>query len=236
MEPLISSFERFLQAGSPVAYAVAFLGGLLTSFTPCTYPILPVTVGYLGSRAGGSRVRAAATAGAYALGMAITYAALGMLAGITGRMFGEVTAHPLSYLVMGNVCILLSLSLFDVFQLPTPGFLLRPDRSRGQEGTAGGAFLVGICSGVVVGPCTAPVLGGLLLYVGSSGHPVFGATLLFTFALGMALPVVMLGTFAGLLAGMPRSGAWLVKVKKGFGVLLMLAGEYLLLEAGKRLI
>ena len=150
-------------------------------------------------------------------------------------MFGEVTAHPLSYLVMGNVCIFLSLSLFDVFQLPIPGFLARPG-SAGDGGTVGGAFLVGICSGIVVGPCTAPVLGGLLLYVGSSGHPIFGATLLFTFAVGMALPVVVLGMFAGLLAGLPRSGAWLVKIKKGFGVLLLLAGEYLLLEAGKRLI
>jgi len=231
----ISSFQGYLHAGSPVAYAIAFLGGLLTSFTPCTYPILPVTVGYLGSRSGRSRMRMILSSGMYAMGMAMTYAALGMAAGLSGRMFGEVTAHPLSYIVMGNVCILLSLSLFDVFQLPTPGFLARLG-SAGDGGTIGGAFLVGICSGIVVGPCTAPVLGGLLLYVGSSGHPLFGATLLFTFALGMALPVVVLGMFAGLLAGLPRSGSWLVTVKKGFGVLLLLAGEYLLLEAGKRLI
>jgi len=231
----ISSFQGYLHAGSPVAYAIAFLGGLLTSFTPCTYPILPVTVGYLGSRSGRSRMRMILSSGMYAMGMAMTYAALGMAAGLSGRMFGEVTAHPLSYIVMGNVCILLSLSLFDVFQLPTPGFLARLG-SAGDGGTIGGAFLVGICSGIVVGPCTAPVLGGLLLYVGSSGHPLFGATQLFTFALGMALPVVVLGMFAGLLAGLPRSGSWLVTVKKGFGVLLLLAGEYLLLEAGKRLI
>jgi cytochrome c-type biogenesis protein len=134
------------------------------------------------------------------------------------------------------VCILLSLSLFDVFQLPIPGFLGRMGAPAGDGGTMGGAFLVGVCSGVVVGPCTAPVLGGLLLYVGSSGHPVFGATLLFVFALGMALPVVVLGMFAGLLAGLPRSGALLVRVKKGFGAILLLAGEYLLLEAGKRLV
>ena len=235
MTQLISSFQGYLQAGSPAAYAIAFLGGLLTSFTPCTYPILPVTVGYLGSRSGRSRMRTILVSGTYALGMALTYAALGMAAGVTGRMFGEVTAHPLSYLVMGNVCILLSLSLFDVFRMPTPGFLSRLG-SAGDGGTMGGAFLVGICSGIVVGPCTAPVLGGLLLYVGSSGNPVFGATLMFTFAAGMALPVVALGMFTGLLAGLPRSGAWLVKVKKGFGVLLLLAGEYLLLEAGKRLI
>ena len=226
-------FREYLQAGSPLAYAIAFLGGLLVSFTPCTYPVLPVTVGYIGSRALGSRRRAFLLSGAYAVGMASTYAAIGMAAALTGRVFGEVTAHPVSYLVLGNVCILLALSLFDVFHFPTPAFLSRP---AGVAGGAGGAFLVGMVSGVVVGPCTAPVLGGLLLYVGSSGHPVFGATLLFTFALGMTLPVVVLGTFTGLLARLPRSGAWLASVKNGFGILLLLAGEYLLVEAGKRLV
>jgi len=236
MGDLISSFQAYLQAGSPIAYVAAFLAGVLTSFTPCTYPILPVTVGYLGSRGNRSRAGTILASVAYALGMALMYAALGMLAGLTGRVFGEVTAHPFSYFLFGNVCILLSLALFDVLALPTPALLSRAAGASADGGTFGGAFLVGVCSGIVVGPCTAPVLGGLLLYVGSSGHPVFGATLMFAFALGMALPVVLLGAFAGLLAGLPRSGEWLVRVKKGFGVLLLLAGEYLLLEAGKRLI
>jgi len=228
--------QSHLQAGSPVAYAIAFLGGLATSFTPCAYPILPVTVGYLGSRAAGSRGGTVLLSAAYALGMALTYAALGMAAALTGQVFGEATAHPLSYLVAGNVCILLSLALFDVFQVPTPAFFSRLSGAGSRSGGAGGAFLVGAVSGIIVGPCTAPVLGGVLLYVGSRGNPLFGATLLFTFALGMALPLVALGTFGGLLGRLPRSGAWLVRVKKGFGVVLLLAGEYLLLEAGKRLI
>jgi len=229
-------FHASLQAGSPLAYALAFLGGVATGFTPCTYPILPVTVGYLGSRGGGSRGRTAVLAAAYALGMALTYAALGMAAGLTGRVFGEVTAHPLSYFLAGNVCIVLSLALFDVVRIPTPAFLSRLGTAGGNRGGAGGAFLVGVISGIVVGPCTAPVLGGVLLYVGASGNPLFGATLLFTFALGMGLPVVALGAFAGLLARLPRSGEWLVRVKKGFALLLLLSGEYLLLEAGKRLV
>jgi len=151
-------------------------------------------------------------------------------------VFGEATSHPLTYLVLGNVCILFALSMFDVFHLPTlaifPGAGGPPEKARG----AGGAFFVGMLSGLVVGPCTTPVLGGLLLYVGASGHPVFGATLLFTFALGMGLPVVALAMFAGLLANLPKAGAWTVKVQRAFGVLLLLAGEYLLLEAGMRLV
>jgi len=236
MGALISSFEGYVQAGSAIAYLAAFLGGVLTSFTPCTYPVLPVTVGYLGSRGNRSRARTIAVSVSYALGMSLTYAALGMLAGLTGSVFGEVAAHPLSYILVGNVCILLSLSLFDVLVLPIPAVLSRAGVGSGGASSFGGAFLVGVGSGVVVGPCTAPVLGALLLYVGSSGHPAFGATLMFTFALGMSLPIVLLGAFAGLLAALPRSGRWLVRVKQGFGVLLLLAGEYLLLEAGKRLV
>ena len=236
MEALLPSFRSYLQAGSPLAYAIAFLGGILVSFTPCVYPVLPVTVGYLGSRCGGSRRRAFLLSAAYAVGMASTYAALGMAAGLSGSVFGEATSHPLSYLVLGNICILFALSMFDVFRLPIPAILARAGGTGSAPGEAGGAFVVGMLSGLVVGPCTAPVLGGLLLYVGASGHPVFGATLLFTFALGMGLPVVALGTFAGLLTNLPKAGAWTVKVQRAFGILLLLAGEYLLLEAGKRLV
>jgi len=168
--------------------------------------------------------------------MASTYAALGMAAGLSGSVFGEATSHPLAYLLLGNVCILLALSMFDVFHLPTPAILARAGGTGSAPGGMGGAFVVGMLSGLVIGPCTAPVLGGLLLYVGASGHPVFGATLLFTFALGMGLPVVALGTFAGLLTTLPKAGAWTVKVQRAFGILLLLAGEYLLLEAGKRLV
>ena len=236
MGALLSSFQSYLQAGSPLAYAAAFLGGILVGFTQCVYPVLPVTVGYIGCRSGGSRRSAFLLSAAYAVGMALTYAALGMAAGLTGSVFGEATAHPLSYLVLGNVCILLSLSMFDVFHLPTPTVLARAGGPSIPPRGMGGAFGVGMLSGLVIGPCTAPVLGGLLLYVGASGHPVFGATLLFTFALGMGVPVVALGTFAGILAYLPKAGGWTVKVQRAFGVLLLLAGEYLLLEAGKRLV
>jgi cytochrome c-type biogenesis protein len=236
LHQILSSFEAYLRTGSPLAFAAAFLGGVLVSLTPCVYPILPVTVGFLGSRGGGSRRRTFLLSGAYAIGMALTYAALGMAAGLTGKVFGEVTAHPLSYLAMANVCLVLALSMFDVIRVPLPAFLSRTGSAGGSADGIAGALVVGLFSGVIVGPCTAPVLGGLLLYVGASGNPLFGASLLFTFAMGMGLPVVALGAFAGLLAALPKSGAWTTRIQRAFGVLLLLAAEYLLLEAGRRLV
>lgn len=235
MPNFIYSLQNYLQAESPLAYAAAFGGGLLISFTPCVYPVIPITVGYIGSRSGGSRGRGFVLSLAYAIGMAATYAALGGVAALTGRVFGETTAGPVPNLIVGVLCILLALSLFDLYAIPVPSFLSRakaPSRSSGAFGALG----TGMASGLVVGPCTAPVLGALLLYVGSRRNTAFGMSLLFAFALGMGVLPVLLGTFSGILAGLPKSGRWLLLVQRGFGVLMILTGGYFLLQAGRRLV
>jgi len=231
----MNSFHRYLEAGSALAFLAVFAGGVLISFTPCIYPVLPITVGYIGSRSRGSRWRGFSLSVSYVLGMAVTYAALGSVAALTGRVFGQVAASPLVHFLVGNVCILMALSLFDLFHLPTPSFLSGTGAGRDRGGIAG-AFAVGAVSGLVVGPCTAPVLGALLLYVGTRQNVPFGASLLFVFALGMGTLLLLAGTFAGFLAGLPRSGRWMEAVRKGFGVFLILVGEYFLVEAGKLLV
>lgn len=235
MDNLLNSLPIYLQTGSVLAYAAVFFGGVLVSFTPCVYPVIPITVGYIGSRSLGSRSRGFLLSLAYVVGMAVTYAALGGIAALTGSVFGGIAASPVSYLIVGNICILLALSLFDLFVIPLPSFL----SSAGAvpwSGGALGALVVGMAAGLVVGPCTAPVLGALLLYVGSRHNILMGMSLLFVFALGMGALLVLLGTFSGILAGLPKSGRWLVAVKRGFGALMILAGEYFLLEAGKLLV
>lgn len=234
MQNLISSLPDYLQGGSLLAYPAAFVGGLLVSFTPCVYPVIPVTMGYIGSRSRGSRGRGLVLSLAYVVGMAITYAALGGIAALSGRVFGSVTAGPVPHLVVGVLCTFFALSLFDLVRIPLPSFrgtARAPDGSGGVFGAAG----VGMASGLVVGPCTAPVLGALLLYVGSRQDLAYGMSLLFVFALGMGFLLVLLGTFSGILAGLPKSGRWLLLVKRGFGVLLIVAGGYSLLQAVKLL-
>ena len=167
--------------------------------------------------------------------MAIVYASLGAFASLTGTLFGIWTASPWTYLVVSNIILALALSMLDLFQLPA--LQLPADWSLNRQGRGyGAALLIGAASGLVAGPCTAPALGAVLTYVGTRGNPVFGATVLFVFALGMGSLMIALGTFSGALAARPRSGEWMVKIKKSYGVAMILIAEYLLLQAGQRFV
>ncbi len=235
MQNLLISFDSYLQTGSVLAYVAVFAAGAVISFTPCVYPVLPITVGYIGGRSRGSRMKGFVLSLSYVLGMAVTYAALGTAAAVTGTVFGQTAASPAANIVIGNICILMALSMLDVFHIPVPAFLSGTSAGK-YRGGAIGAFTVGAASGFIVGPCTAPVLGALLVYVGARQNILFGASLLFVFALGMGILLLAAGTFTGFLANLPKSGKWTEFVKKGFGLFLILVGEYFLLQAGKLLV
>jgi cytochrome c-type biogenesis protein len=228
---LLPTVEASLRNGSLLAYPVAYGAGLLASLSPCIYPLIPVTLGYLGSRRAATKTRAFVLSLGYVAGIATTYAILGGVAALGGGLFGRVATHPLSLLFMGNLLILLALAELDLFQLPTPLFLSRPPSGR-PAGVAG-ACGVGLAAGLVVSPCTAPVFGALLVYVAARHNLLFGMTLMFTFALGMGTLLLVLGTSAGLIARMPRSGAWLAVTRKITGILLLVAGEYYLVQSGR---
>lgn len=218
-----------------IAYPAALIAGVMTSLTPCIYPVIPITIGYIGARSAGSRARAFFCSISYVFGMAVVYSALGCIAALTGRVFGQISTSPLAYLAVANISIILGLSMFDLFQLRLPSFLSSRKFSAGAAATAGlpQAFAVGLASGLVVGPCTAPVLALILSYVATKQNIVFGTTILFTFAFGMGLLLIALGTFTGLLTALPSAGPWLTKIKRGFGWVLIFAGQYFLFMAGR---
>jgi len=223
LEPRLGSF-------SPLAYLIVFAAGILTSFTPCVYPMIPVTVTYIGGAQAGSKKRAALRTLVYVLGIAVVYSSLGAFAALTRRFFGQISTSPWIYFTVGNVIILFGLSMLDAVVIPVPGVL-----ARGAKGGDNylGALVMGMASGLVAAPCTAPVLGTLLIYVGSSGNVAYGASLLFTFALGLGFLLLLLGTFAGALASLPKAGTWMVTIKKAFGFGMILVGEYFLVQMGR---
>lgn len=232
METLFQNFSQYLSEVSPLAYLVAFLGGVWASFTPCIYPIIPILVGVIGATGVKSRLRAFQLSLAFVLGTAVTYSLLGLVAALTGRIFGQLTSHPLAYLLVGNLCLVFALSMLGLFEIRLPGPWGQAGASDKERG-AFSVFLMGAGSGVVAAPCTVPVLGALLVFVAQSRNLWFGASLLLTFALGLGILLVLLGTFTGLLTSLPKSGVWLLRLKQLFGILLIGVAEFFILQAGQ---
>jgi len=214
-----------------LALGLALLGGLATSFTPCVYPILPITVTFIGARGVQSRGHAFLLSLLYALGISVTYTSLGIFAALSGRLFGALTQSPYVFFAVGNIILLFGLNMLDVFVLPLPKFLSQAGGTKKRKGLLG-TFLIGITSGLIVGPCTAPVLATILTYVSTKGDVVLGGLMLFLFAMGMCAIIIIAGTFSGVLASLPKSGNWMVTVKKVFGWAMIAFGEYFIFKAG----
>jgi thiol:disulfide interchange protein DsbD len=235
MEGFLQGLEGYLSASPLLAYIAVFFGGVLTSFTPCVYPMIPITIAYIGGRSGESRLKGLSLSIFYVIGMAATYSALGAFAALTGKLFGSASTNPILYLVVANIFIFLGLSMLDVFTLPIPSFLTSRQPGKKSGGYLG-AFLVGLLAGTVAAPCTAPVLGVVLTFVAAKQNVFYGITLLFIFSIGLGTLLIIVGTFAGLMSSLPKTGTWSVAIKKFFGWLMIGAGEYFLITAGKLLV
>ncbi len=235
MEQFLAHINTYLAQSPLLAYVAAFAGGISTSFEPCIYTMIPITVAFIGSKAGGSKLRGFTLSIFYVLGVSATYSALGAFAAVSGKLFGQISANPWVYLVLANIFILLGLSMIGVFTFQAPPIFgrLRPNTKGKGFFTI---FILGIVSGLVAGPCTAAVLAALLAYVATKQNLVYGVSLLFTFSMGMGVLLIVVGTFAGILVALPKPGPWMEKVKKGIGWALILLGEYFLVQMGKMLI
>lgn len=218
-------------SGSPLDYLLVFIGGITLSFTPCVYPLIPVTAGYIGIHGKGSHLRGFLLSFTYVSGLACTYAVLGLVAALTGKLFGRISGHPLTLLVVGAVFVLFGFSMFDVFAayFPTIGRLAHV-RQKGFHG----AFVLGAVSGLIASPCVAPALGAILIYIGTSQNMLNGAGLLVTFAYGMGLTLILAGTFSTVLLHFPRSGKWMVFVERFCATVLIALGVYFIVAAIRR--
>lgn len=212
--------------GLPVIFVLVFLGGLALNLTPCIYPIIPITVSYFGGQAEGKKGGVVLHAVFYVLGMALTYSILGVIAAFTGGLFGAALSYPPVLIAIAVIMIVLSLSMFDVYEFRMPGFLnkLAGGSQKGYLGT----ILMGLTVGIVAAPCIGPFVLGLLTYVGNRGNVVLGFSLFFVLALGLGVPFLILGIFSGSLNKLPRSGAWMVWVRKIFGFILIAMAAYFL--------
>jgi len=209
--------------GLPLLILTVFVAGLALNLTPCVYPLIPITVGFFSQQAKSRTGGTFGLAMMYVLGMSVTYSVLGVTAALTGRLFGTAMQNPIVIGVIVAVMLALAASMFGLWELRVPSFLMR---AAGGRSGGFGALLMGLVVGFVAAPCIGPFVLGLLTYVGAKGSPLLGFVLFFTLAMGLGLPYLMLGTFTGALNKLPASGAWMVGIRKVFGVLLVALAVY----------
>jgi thioredoxin:protein disulfide reductase len=226
VQPTGKPASRFEGKALLPLFLLVFLGGLALNLTPCVYPLIPITISYFGGQSEGKKGGAVLHAVLYVIGMAITYSVLGSIAAFTGSLFGAALQYPPVLLFIAAILILLSLSLFDVYELRLPAFLNRL-AGGSQKGYLGTLFM-GLTVGIVAAPCIGPFVLGLLTYVGNRASVLLGFSLFFVLALGLGLPFLFLGIFSGSLRKLPRSGAWMVWVRKIFGFILIAMAVYFL--------
>ncbi|MGH9440685.1 MAG: cytochrome c biogenesis protein CcdA [Thermoanaerobaculia bacterium] len=211
--------------GLVLFFAFLFLGGLALNLTPCVYPIIPITIGFFGGQSSGKSGRPLGLASVYVLGMAITYSVLGVAAALSGRLFGSALQSPWVLGGIAAVLVALSLSMFGLYDINPPRFLM--NRAGAKTGL-GGAFGMGLLVGVVAAPCLGPFVLGLLTFVAARHDPLLGFAMFFVLSLGLGLPYLFLALFSGGLSKLPKAGAWMVEIKKVFGFVLLAMASYFL--------
>jgi cytochrome c-type biogenesis protein len=235
-----SSLADALSGRPLTAIPLVFLGGLLTSLTPCVYPMIPITVALVGQESlgtkAGSKWRPLLLTLSYVVGVAVVYAILGVIAGMTGSIFGSISSNPWLYFLQANVLLLAGLFMLDVFTFRLPTSTLEWASRVGSGGHYGGAFAMGSVSGLVAAPCGAPVMAAVLTWVTRTQSAVLGFIYLFVFSLGMCALLVVIGVSSGSAARLPRAGAWMMRVKRIFGFVMLGVAEYYLVKMGQVLL
>lgn len=219
-------------SGSPADYILAFLGGIAVSFTPCVYPLIPISVSYIGIK-GDSGFRGFILSLVYVSGIAFVYSLLGLFAALSGRIFGSISSHPVTYILVGVIVCLFGLSMFGLFNIPFRSFNIREKYPVRKSYLS--VFILGLSSGLVISPCLTPVLGSILSYLAMDKNVLYGMGLLAAFAYGMGLILILSGSFSSFLVNMPKSGKWMLFFQRSAGVVLLFMGFYFIYTGIKRI-
>jgi len=228
-------------SGRPlVALPLLFTAGVLTSLTPCIYPMIPITAAIVGGHSATEttpkRWRPLLLSLTYAFGLAVVYSALGLFAGLTGTLFGTISTNPWLYFAMANVLVIAGLAMLDVIPVRMPAALVQRASTAGTGGRFTGALVMGAMSGLVAAPCSAPVMAAVLTWVSTTKSAWLGFAYLFAFSLGMCALLVAVGVSSGALSRLPRAGVWMVRVKNVFALVMLIVAEYYLIKMGQLLI
>ena len=222
------SLARALSGGRVwLAFLLVFAGGILTSLTPCVYPLIPITVSIFGANESAGLFKSFLLSLVYVIGIVVTYSILGVAVASTGAVFGQIMANPWVVGFISLILVALGFSMFGVFEIRVPSAVQNRLNTVGGTGFAG-AFAMGTVAGVIAAPCTGPALAVVLTYIATTGSLFLGFWLMFTYAFGIGLLFIAIGTFSGLLSTLPRSGGWMYMLENIFGIAIITMALYFL--------
>lgn len=215
----------FSERGLPLTLVVIFVLGLALNLTPCVYPLIPITIGYFSHQSGSATGRRVALSSLYVLGIAITYSALGVFSALSGKLFGAWLQHPAVLIFFALLMLVMASSMFGAFEMQAPRFIA--NQSGGKSGLLG-ALTMGLVIGIVAAPCVGPFVISLIALVSSLQSPFLGFLMFFVLALGLGVPYLLLGIFSSAASSIPRSGEWMIQIKKAMGFILIAMAFYFL--------
>jgi cytochrome c-type biogenesis protein len=236
-----SGLSHTLASNPLLALGLLYVGGVMTSLTPCVYPMIPITAAIVGGQSvgntgPGSSRRMILLVACYVVGLSAVYSALGVFAGLSGTLFGSVSTNPWLYLLMANILLFAGLAMLDVIPVRLPASLASRSATAGKAGSASGSLIMGAVSGLVAAPCSAPVMAVVLTWVAATKSGVLGFFYLLAFSLGMCTLLVIVGLSAGAIAKLPRAGIWMIWIKRIFAAIMLGVAEYYLIKMGELLI
>lgn len=219
--------QEFGDKGILQIIALMFIGGFFTAFTPCVYPLIPVTIGIISEINKNYKRSSFFLSLIYALGIVFTYTSLGIVAGLGSFTFGNYMGNPIFVWILAMIFFILGLSMTGFYEIRLPEFITnRLVNIRGSSIIS--IFAMGLVAGFVAAPCTGPILASALVFISTGGSPLLGGIYLFSYALGLSIIFIIAGTFSGILKRMPRSGGWMVIIRSLFAIVIISYSIYLI--------
>jgi thiol:disulfide interchange protein DsbD len=214
------------------ALALCFVSGILTSLTPCVYPMIPITINIFGrmsredDKKNAFNKHSFMMAGIYVAGMCFTYSVMGIAAGLSGSLFGKLLQSSFTLGFLTLLFLILALGQWGLFKLALPASWQTRAASIGHGNSVVGIFLMGLFSGLIISPCVGPVIAGILAFVFNTSNAFLGLLYFFSFSLGLGVLFLLIGGFSGLLNQLPRSGLWMTRVNRILAALMLIAAAY----------
>jgi thiol:disulfide interchange protein DsbD len=227
-----SRAKAVIEKGLIYAVAAFFVFGLALNLTPCVYPVIPMTVAFFGGQGEEKKGKIFVLALYYVMGIAIVFSVLGLISSLAGQQWGFMFQNPWFVIVIAMIILAMAASMFGAFEIRVPAVLMTYS-GKSRKGVMG-SFIMGLTVGVVIAPCSAGIIIGLIGVVARLGIVAKGTLLFFVMGLGLGLPYLFLAMSSGLLNRLPKSGMWMVWIRKLFGVLLIGVALYFLIPQGKQ--